>query len=172
MSIILELRNRRTHAGVTLVHPDSEHVVLANVFGVVKNLPADTVINPWLARTTSGAVSTSSSWEFDFWQKQPRPQGLIEGSTEVDLVLETATALVFVEVKLGAAPSAGTISDPERNQLTRNLDVGYVRALRDNRQFAVIYVTPEQTTPEIVGRLKSDTTSFPCSPGVDPRHIS
>jgi hypothetical protein len=41
MSIILELRNRQSHAGVPLVHPDSEHVVLANVFGMVRNLPPD-----------------------------------------------------------------------------------------------------------------------------------
>jgi hypothetical protein len=33
MSIILELRNRKSHAGTPLVHPASEHVVLANVLG-------------------------------------------------------------------------------------------------------------------------------------------
>lgn len=172
MSIILELRNRQTHAGVPLVHPDSEHVVLANMFGVVKNFPADAVLNPWLNRITNGAVAAAPSWTFDFWQKQPKPQGVIEGSTEVDLVLESVAALVFVEVKMGAAPSSGTTRDPERDQLTRNLDVGYVRALRDNKQFAVIYVIPELAVPEIVGRIKADTRVFPCSPGVEPPEIS
>src|ERR1700751_3539909 len=107
MSIILELRNRQTHAGVKLVHPESEHVVLANVFGVVKNLPPDAVLNPWFKRVTNGAVAAAPTWTFDFWQKQPRPQGVFEGSTEVDLVIESAPAVVFVEVKMGAAASSG-----------------------------------------------------------------
>jgi hypothetical protein len=172
MAIILELRERKTHAGVPLVHPDSEHVVLANVFGVIKNLPPDAVLNPWLDRITNGAVGLESAWAFDFWQKQPKPQGVIEGSTEVDLALESEAALVFVEVKMGAAASSGTTRDPERDQLTRNLDIGYFRSLRDSKQFAVIYVTPELAVPEIVGRIKADTRVFPCSPGVAPAEIS
>jgi hypothetical protein len=137
MSVILELRDRRSHGDVALVHPDSEHVVLANVFGVLKNLPPDAVLNAWLTAATNGAVPPASAWRPDFWQKQPRAQGVIEGSTEVDLVLESAASLVFVEVKMGAGPSTGTKSDPERNQLIRNLDVGYARALRENREFAL-----------------------------------
>lgn len=172
MSIILELRDRQTHAGTPLVHPDSEHVALANVCGVLKNLPSDAALNPWLNRITNSAVGPAALWKFDFWQKQPRPQGVIEGSTEVDLVLESAAAVVFVEVKMGAAPSAGTRSDPERNQLIRNLDVGYARALRDKKQFALIYVTPEQTAPEIVGRIKDQPPVFPGSPDVNPREIA
>lgn len=113
MSIILELRDRQTHAGAPLVHRDSEHVVLANVCGVLKNLPSDAALNPWLNRITNNTVGPAALWKFDFWEKQPRPQGVIEGSTEVDLVLESVTAVVFVEVKMGAAPSAGTKSDPE-----------------------------------------------------------
>ena len=46
MSLILELRGRTSHAGIPLVHPTSEHVVLANVFGVVKNLAFDAALNP------------------------------------------------------------------------------------------------------------------------------
>jgi hypothetical protein len=172
VSIILELRDRQTHAGAPLVHPDSEHVVLANVFGVIKNLPSDAALNPWLNRITNSAVGPAAPWKFDFWEKQPRPQGVIEGSTEVDLVLESAAAVVFVEVKMGAAPSAGTRSDPERNQLIRNLDVGYVRALRDKKQFALIYVTPEQAQPEIVNRINNQAPVFPGSLNIDPAQIA
>lgn len=74
MAVIIELRDRQTHAGVPLVHPDSEHVVLANVFGIVKNLPPDTVLNPWLSRITEGAIAPASSWQPEFWERQPRPQ--------------------------------------------------------------------------------------------------
>ena len=48
MAILLDLRERLSHAGIPLVHPTSEHVVLANVFGIVKNLSSNTSINPWL----------------------------------------------------------------------------------------------------------------------------
>lgn len=161
MSIILELRDRQTHVGTPLVHPDSEHAALANVCGVLKNLPSDAALNPWLNRITNSGVGPAALWKFDFWQKQPRLEGVIEGSREVDLVLESAAAVVFVEVKMGAAPSAGTRSDPERNQLIRNLEVGYARALRDKKQFALIYVTPEQTAPEIVGSIKDQPPVFP-----------
>jgi hypothetical protein len=81
MSIILELRDRQSHSGVPLVHPDSEHVVLGDIFGVVKNFPPDAVLNPWLNRITTGAVPAAASWRFHFWQKQRRPQGVIGGST-------------------------------------------------------------------------------------------
>ena len=47
MAIILTLCDRETHVGITLVHHTSEHVVLGNVFGIVKNLPYDAVLNPW-----------------------------------------------------------------------------------------------------------------------------
>jgi len=48
MTLVLDLRNRLFHAGVQLVHPTSEGVVLANVFGIIKNFSADAVLNPWL----------------------------------------------------------------------------------------------------------------------------
>jgi hypothetical protein len=171
MCIVLELRDRQSHSGVRLVHPDSEHVVLGNVFGVIKNLPPNAALNPWLSRTMSGATLAPLSWRFDFWQKQSRPRGLIEGSTEVDLVLESMAALVFIEVKMGAAPSAGTKSDPERHQLVRNLDVGYARAVREETQFALVYITPDECIPEIVSRIKEQPPAFPGSPDVDPRQI-
>src|SRR5689334_3458534 len=107
MSIILELRDRQSHSGIPLVHPHSEHVAMGTVFGVIKNLSSDAALNPWLHRITNGAVSPATSRRFDFWQKQPRPQGVIEGSTEVDLVLTSSAALVFVEVKMDAPLSAG-----------------------------------------------------------------
>ncbi len=46
MSLILELSDRKSHAGVPLIHPTSEHVVLADVFGIIKNLSFEAALNP------------------------------------------------------------------------------------------------------------------------------
>jgi hypothetical protein len=107
MAILLELRNRLSHAGIPLVHPTSEHVVLANVFGTLKNLVSDAAINPWLKRITKSKLASSRKWKFSFWEKQPKPVGLLEGSTEVDWVIESETSVVFVEVKMDAQASRG-----------------------------------------------------------------
>ena len=49
----------------------------------------------------------------------PRP---VEGKSEIDVVLESANYLVFLEAKLGSDISATTSYDPSRNQIARNID--------------------------------------------------
>jgi hypothetical protein len=172
MSIILELRERTQHAGIPLIHPTSEHVVLSNVFGVTKNLPFDAFLNPWLESVTSGSVPTAEDWQFRFWEHQPKPDQILEGSTEVDLVIESTLALVFTEVKMNAGPSPRTSRDSSRHQLVRNLDIGYSQARTKGLKFALIYVTPELTVPDEVNRLARSTIKFPCNEGVDPARIT
>jgi hypothetical protein len=171
MAIILDLRNRLSHAGIPLVHPTSEHVVLANVFGILKNLSPIAAINPWLKLTTANKLITSSQWRFSFWQRQHKPIGSIEGSTEVDLVIESEASVVFVEVKMAAGPSSGTKADPERNQLIRNLDVGYSCAEQKGKAFALVYVTPDSVRPGIVTRIQTQSASFPANPRTDEQGI-
>ena len=161
MSLILELRNRRSHAGTPLIHPTSEHVVLATVFGVIKNLPAAHAINPWLSSISAREIAPAEDWSFSFWEKQPRPVGVQEGSTEVDLVITSADDVIFVEVKMDASPSAGTTHDPLRNQLIRNLDIGHRRALAQSKRFSLVYITPDETLPAEVGQIRSAVHSFP-----------
>ena|ERR1700730_5899905 len=102
MAIVLDLRNRLSHAGIPLVHPTSEHVVIADVFGIIKNLPTAVGLNPWLVQVTNSQEFVANTWQLSFWQKQPKPTGSAEGSTEVDLVLESAKATLFVEAKVNA----------------------------------------------------------------------
>lgn len=172
MSYILDLRSRESHAGVPLIHPTSEHVVLANIFGTIKNLSADAALNPWLQQITHGSVLPAKLWRLSFWEKQPKPIGPVEGNTEVDLVLESEDCLVFVEVKMDAEPSSGTKADPERNQLTRNLDIGFLRAEAEKKTFALIYVTPELSQPKIVARIQEQTASFPANPTIAPQTVA
>ena len=172
MSYILDLRRRESHAGVPLIHPTSEHVVLANIFGTIKNLSADAALNPWLQKITHSSVLPTNSWRFSFWEKQPRPIGSIEGNTEVGLVLQSEDCLVFVEVKMEAEASTGTKADPERNQLIRNLDVGFLRVGAEKKSFALIYVTPGLSQPEIVARIQGQTASFPANPAIEPKTVA
>jgi len=161
MSLILELRDRKSHAGTPLVHPTSEHVLLADVFGILKNLPFTAALNPWLAISTGNSIDPAIDWKFRFWEKQPRPIGVNEGSTEVDLVIFSTNDLVFVEAKMDAAPSTGTTTDPSRDQLTRNLDIGNRRAFKDHKRFSLIYVTPDMSEPHEVSRIRSSQQPFP-----------
>jgi hypothetical protein len=171
MSHILTLRNKESHAGTRLVHEASEDVVLANVFGIVKNLSYETVLNPWLARVTGGILPAPDDWQVSFWEPQHVPAGLSEGSTKVDLELDSELALVFTEVKLDAPPSAGTTHDPNRNQLVRNLDVGYERAAKARQKFAVVYITPDAEKPAIVEEVRRNEQGFNGNRGVSPEQI-
>jgi hypothetical protein len=160
--------DQRGHAGTPLIHEGSEDVVLATVFGVVKNLSFETVLNPWLGRVTGGAIPASDDWHLSFWKGQHVPAGLDEGSTNVDLEMDSDPALVFAEVKLDAPPSAGTTHDPNRNQLVRNLDIGYERAARAGKKFAVVYVTADTAEPAIVAEIRLNEQAFHANKSVPP----
>ena len=171
MSIVLELREHLSHSGTPLVHPASEDVLLSNVFGVVKHLPATSVLVPWL-RAVTGLKVAETTWAISFWEKQPRPIGIREGNTVVDLVLDSVATLVFVEVKMDAPASSGTTSNPNRNQLARNLDIGYRRATDAAKEFALIFVTPDIAQPPLVNSIRSGDGPFPVNPGVAPASIA
>jgi hypothetical protein len=170
MSIILELRGHLSHSGTPLVHPTSEDVVLSNVFGVVKNLSTRTVLVPWLSDIT-GLDIEDGDWSMAFWERQPHPIGVCEGSTAVDLVIESTHALIFLEVKMDAPVGSGPTHDPNRNQLVRNLDVGNVRASEDAKQFALIFVTPDLSVPSLVEEIGLGEGPFPANPSVPPAKI-
>jgi hypothetical protein len=66
----------------------------------------------------------------------PPPPGLTagrdEGSSEIDVVVESASWVWFIEAKYRSDISRRTTNRPERNQVLRNLDVGtYYAGVRD-----------------------------------------
>jgi hypothetical protein len=90
----------------------------------------------------------------------------------VDLVLESREALLFVEVKMDAPASSRTTHDPNRNQLIRNLDVGFCRAQKLNKSFALIFITPELQEPGIVQSVRTSAAPFPANREIAPHVIS
>jgi 8-oxo-dGTP diphosphatase len=56
------------------------------------------------------------------WQDRALNPKPVEGETEVEVSLEGASYLVYVEAKLGSDISARTTYDPYRNQVVRNID--------------------------------------------------
>ena len=114
--------NTRMHFTQFLLSPFWSGLdVLGNVFGIVKNLPYDAVLNPWLAEVTADTIPEADDWLLSFWERQPFPQGIREGSTNVDLDMNSTPGVVFAEVKMDAGPSTGTRHTEKRSQLVRNL---------------------------------------------------
>ncbi len=62
------------------------------------------------------------------WLSVAPPLGLVaqgaEGSSEVDVAIESASWVWFIEAKYRSDISTGTTTRPERDQILRNIDVG------------------------------------------------
>jgi hypothetical protein len=62
------------------------------------------------------------------WESVDPPLGLLaggdEGSSEIDVIIESASWVWFIEAKYRSDISSGTKVRPDRDQILRNLDVG------------------------------------------------
>jgi hypothetical protein len=56
------------------------------------------------------------------WVARAEMPDPVEGSSEIDIVLDHEKYLLYVEAKLGSDISLSTSHDPERNQIARNID--------------------------------------------------
>ena len=85
----------------------------------------------------------------------PKP---VEGDTEVDIVIEGADVLWFLEAKLHSDLSASTTYDPTRNQLARNIDVLLERAAgrRALMSLVVLDRQPDRFHTQLVARYRAD----------------
>lgn len=172
MSLVLELRDHTRHGqNITLVHTGSEDVLTGTVFGILRNFRPETFLLPWLAATCHRDFS-AGKWLYSFWEEQPLPTVPKEGHSHIDLVISSPTDLIFVEAKLSAMASQRTKYDPDRDQLTRNLDVGYARSVRERRQFELIYLTADAEEPPEVGALRASPKPYHANKGIDPQRIT
>lgn len=71
-------------------------------------------------------------------------RGRMEGATEVDVVIETDGALIFIETKYLSDISTDVSYDPWRDQIVRTIDVGTYHAQRSEprRDFFFVLLTP------------------------------
>lgn len=74
---------------------------------------------------------------FQAWANK---KGRMEGSTEIDVAVESDDALVFIEAKYLSDISHRVTYDPWRDQITRCVDVGSYHA--GKRDFFLILLTP------------------------------
>jgi Holliday junction resolvase-like predicted endonuclease len=162
MSIIAELRDRTSHSGQTLIHTESESVLVSNVFGILKNLPQEIVLVAISRVVLKDEFKKDDLKEvkYDFWKKFPAPKGLKEGSTEVDVVIEFPDHVIFIEAKYLSDESKGTTHESDRDQLVRNLDIANIYAKKNNiRNFFVIYLTLDEVRPEIIKNINNGNIS-------------
>lgn len=78
---------------------------------------------------------------FQRWSTKP---GKVEGTTEVDLTIETEKALIFIEAKYLSDISPRVSYDPWRDQVVRTIDVGTYQAqlAKPKREFFFVLLTP------------------------------
>ena len=78
---------------------------------------------------------------FQRWSTKP---GKVEGTTEVDLTIETEKALIFIEAKYLSDISPHVSYDPWRDQIVRIIDVGTYQAqlAEPKREFFFTLLTP------------------------------
>ena len=96
------------------------------------------------------------------WVARAAVAAPVEGESEIDIVLEGETHLVFVEAKLDSDVSASTTYDPSRNQIVRNIDVLLDRA--DGRRsffWMVVKDTgPSRQYTQTMEKYRSDVSSL------------
>jgi hypothetical protein len=80
-----------------------------------------------------------------------------EGYTCVDVLLETKTAMIFVECKRNESLSPSTMWYPSRNQLGRNIEIAGEQARKKGKDFGVVVVSKQ---PFKIDRTQRDG-SFP-----------
>ena len=84
------------------------------------------------------------------WRSAAPPPGLLiggdEGISEIDVVIEAATWVWFIEAKYTSDISLGTTTRPDRDQVLRNIDVGsYYAGVR--QFFFSLLVSSEERSP-------------------------
>jgi len=107
---------------------NSEDAVTWNVFRSLRQIAPKVWLPPLWSRSFDVAVPDDLNAAVTLWKSVPPPLGLFvdgdEGSSEIDVVIEAASWVWFIEAKYRGDISKGTTTRPTRDQVLRNIDVG------------------------------------------------
>jgi hypothetical protein len=137
---------------------NSEDAVTWNVFRSLRQVaPAAWLPALWQRAFPQVATPSDLQATVTLWRSVAPPLGLLaggdEGDSEIDVVIEAATWVWFIEAKHRSDISTGTTTRPERDQVLRNLDVGTHYA--GVRQFLFsLLIASEKTSPVGVQRVR------------------
>jgi hypothetical protein len=148
---------------------NSEDAVTWNVFRSLRQI-SPAVWLPVLWRQAFPLLAQypdSNAAIVDLWKSVPPPLGLLatgdEGHSEIDVIIESASWVWFIEAKYRSDISLGTTTRPERDQVLRNIDVGsYYAGVRCF--FFSLLVRSETSSPQGASRIRAyDDVSVPKS---------
>ena len=108
---------------------NSEDAITWNVFRSLRQIePAVWLPELWRRAFARLAAPSDLACTVKLWESVPPPLGLLvdgdEGASEIDVIIEAATWVWFIEAKHRSDISTGTTTRPHRDQVMRNLDVG------------------------------------------------
>src|SRR5262249_10533584 len=108
---------------------NSEDAVTWNVFRSLRQVaPVAWLPALWPRAFPQVATPTDLGITVRLWQSVEPPLGLLaegdEGDSEIDVVIEAATWVWFIEAKYRSDIATGTTTRPDRDQVLRNVDVG------------------------------------------------
>jgi hypothetical protein len=142
---------------------NSEDAVTWNVFRSLRQITPEAWL-PSLWRRAFPAASPPADLRatVKLWESVTPPLGLLvdgdEGASEIDVVIEAASWVWFLEAKYRSDVSTGTTTRPDRDQILRNLDVGTYYA--GVRQFSFsLLISSEQRSP-VGARLLREYSDF------------
>jgi hypothetical protein len=86
----------------------------------------------------------------------------VEGDSEIDLIIESSSLLVYVEAKLDSDISMRTTYDPDRNQIIRNIDC-LLESVRNRTPFFWMFVrdaSQGRAYTQLMRKYQEDHTSL------------
>jgi hypothetical protein len=100
-----------------------------NVFRSLRQISPDSWFpRLWQCAFGNAAAPRDLNACIELWKTVEPPLGLLvdgdEGASEIDVVIESASWVWFIEAKYRGDISKGTTTSPDRDQVLRNLDVG------------------------------------------------
>ena len=136
---------------------NSEDAVTWNVFRSLRQIAPEAWLPPLWSRAFSTPVPKDLNAAVTLWRSVPPPLGLLaegdEGQSEIDVAIEAASWVWFIEAKYRGDISKGTTTRPTRDQVLRNIDVGSYYAGVRSFYFSLL-IASDRTSPLGVQKLQ------------------